>query len=122
MKAKSTSVLISALILVGAVALFMWWAKNDPANQAGKVANALRQANATMYIVSDDPSSQSQLNEFGQFAKDLPLVDCKVDTSVCDKQQLSIMPALVFKDQGVEITGVQTLDELQKVLVNMGLW
>ena len=120
MKARvAVLTLIGTALIVGSI----WWlGAHDPAPLAGEVASKMRAADATLYIVSDDPVSQQQVNIFGQFASQVPTVDCKEQTSVCDTLQLSEMPTIIIKSVGIEIAGLQTLDEIQKVLQNLSLW
>lgn len=120
MKARVVVSTIVVLILAG---FCIWWVgAHDPAPLAGEVASKMRAADATLYIVSDDPVSQQQVNLFGQFASQVPTVDCKEQTSVCDTLQLDEMPTIIFTSVGIEITGIQTLEEIRKVLQNLSLW
>ncbi len=116
-------VVVSVLVVLILAAFCIWWVgSHDPAPLAGEVASRMRAADATLYIVSDDSVSQQQVNLFGQFASQVPTVDCKEQTSVCDTLQLDEMPAIIFKSAGIEITGIQTLEEIRTVLQNLSLW
>lgn len=109
---------VLALLLYG-----LWWfGVNDPAPLAGEVANKLRAADATLYIVSDDPASQLQMNQFGGFASQVPVVDCKEQTAVCDTLQLEEIPTLVIGAVGLEVAGAQSPEEIKALLIKLNLW
>lgn len=116
-------VVISTLVVLILAGFCVWWVgAHDPAPLAGEVAAKMRAADATLYIVSDDSVSQQQVSLFGQFASQVPTIDCKEQTSLCDTLQLDEMPTIIFKSVGIEVTGVQTMEEIRKLLQNLSLW
>lgn len=110
-------------VTAGVLVWSLWWlGVHDPAPLPGEVASKLRAANATIYIVSDDPLSVQQINIFGLFANQVPTVNCTEQTTVCDKLQLEEIPTIIIGKANLEVPGLQSLEEIQKLLQQLGLW
>lgn len=95
---------------------------NDPAPLAGEVASKLSGEEVTLYVVQDEPESEQQLAAFGPYISDLQVVNCTEQVSVCEAENISDVPVFVFPNMGIELVGVQTMDDLKKLLSELNIW
>ena len=114
-------ILVGSVVLVLLVAL--WFTKNhDPAPLAGEVADRLAAAHAIIYVSAGEPESEQEQQLFGPYWSELNIIDCAVDTLKCEENEITDWPTLVLPDFGVQIVGLQTMEDYQNLLVRLNIW